>query len=498
LAGAFLALAFPGFGAPVRPVTPDASPEVRALLQALADISGSHTLTGQHNYPNIRSRNSDFAARHIGRTPVVFSTDWGHAKDGNTDSYLARPDIVDEAIRQHRKGSLVTICWHAIPPTADEPGTLRPLPGADPLKLASVHGRLTDSQFLDLLSPGTPLHEHWCAQVDAIAVFLKKLEAARVPVLWRPCHEMNGDWFWWGGRSGEHGTVALYRQMFDRLTRHHHLTNLIWVWSVDRPVKPGMEFHNYFPGADRVDILALDVYRNDFAQSYYDELVKLAKGKPIALAEVGNSPTPEILARQPRWAYYVTWAGMVRNTSRRQYDALLHDPRILNLEDPAYAEAMAAYRMACSLPPLRFNPPPLDFSGFWVLDEDRSSVGHKAAVFAPARMEVAQHGNEFTVKSTQIPEYTDNQVTEQKLSLGGPELKSELMGSPCVTKVRMSDAGDQLLVETVMEPSWMPPGAKLLVKDRWFLSEGGAVLTIQRTAALPQGDQMLTLVFNRG
>ena len=348
---AFLSRAAGGDGAAVEPVTPNASPEVRAVLQMLHDISGKYTLTGQHNYPNTRSRNSEFAARYIGKTPAIFASDWGFAKPGDTDSYLARPDIVQEAIRQHQRGSLVAMCWHAVPPTADEPVTFRPLPGSDPNKLASVQGRLTDEQFKDLLTPGTPLYEHWCAQVDAIAVFLKQLQDAHVPVLWRPYHEMNGDWFWWGGRTGEYSTAALYRQIFDRLVNHHHLTNLIWVWSMDRVHNPQMEHAKYFPGIAYVDVLALDVYANDFAQSYYDSLVALSQGKPLALDEVGSPPPPEILQQQPRWVYYGIWSGMVRNTPRKQYDVVMHDPRILSLEDPAYASVMAPYRKACGLRP---------------------------------------------------------------------------------------------------------------------------------------------------
>ena len=61
---------------------------------------------------------------------------------------------------------------------------------------------------------------------------------AHVPVV-RPYHEMNGDWFWRGGRTGQYSTAALYRQLFDRLVNHHHLNNLIWVWSMvaHRPAK---------------------------------------------------------------------------------------------------------------------------------------------------------------------------------------------------------------------------------------------------------------------
>ena len=107
----------------------------RPVLQYIRKI---YTLTGQHNYPNVRARNSDFAKKYIGKTPAVWSTDWGFAEDGDTDSYLARPDIIDEAIRQHKLGSIITICWHAVPPTADEPVTFQPRPGSNPKALASV------------------------------------------------------------------------------------------------------------------------------------------------------------------------------------------------------------------------------------------------------------------------------------------------------------------------------------------------------------------------
>lgn len=83
-------------------------------------------MTGQHNDPNSKDQNSRFASKYEGQSPAIWSSDMGFAKDGDPDSYLARPDIVREAIRQHKKGSIITICWHAVPPTADEPVTFQP------------------------------------------------------------------------------------------------------------------------------------------------------------------------------------------------------------------------------------------------------------------------------------------------------------------------------------------------------------------------------------
>jgi mannan endo-1,4-beta-mannosidase len=482
---------------PASPVTPNASPEARALLQLLYDIAGKYTLTGQHNYPNTKGRNSEFAAKYIGKTPVIFGSDWGHAKAGDSDSYLARPDIVQEAIRQNRLGAIVALCWHAVPPTANEPITFRQLPGSDPRALSSVQGKLLDEQFKEVLTPGTALYQHWCAQVDEIAFYLKQLQDAHVPVLWRPYHEMNGDWFWWGGRTGPYGTIALYRQIFDRLVNHHHLNNLIWVWSMDRPSTPAREHAKFFPGTQFVDVLALDVYGADFNPAYYRSLLALSHGKPLALAEVGTPPSPAVLEQQPLWTYYMTWATMVRNTSRKQYAALMADPRILSLEDPAYAAVTASYRRALGLPPLHFETKAADFTGSWVLDEDKSDLGQMGAGSAPARLDVAQSPNAISIKTTRVVEYAEDQTSEETFTLDGAESKSEFMNSPRLTKARLTPAGDAAVFDSVIAFTWGAPGSKMMMTDTWKLLEGGKELSIERSVSSPRGNQKLTMVFDK-
>ncbi len=350
----------------VKPVTPKAAPEAVELLKLIYSLSGRHTMTGQHNFPNTKDKYTQRAAQSWGKIPAVYGQDMGFAKEGDQDSYLARPEIVVECKRQYAMGSIITICWHAVPPTADEPVTFRPRSGTPaPEKLASVQGKLTDEQFKDVLTPGTDLYKHWCVQVDTVAGFLKQLQEARVPVLWRPYHEMNGDWFWWGGRRGECSTARLYRQIFDRYVNHHKLTNLVWVWSVDRPERADRQFADYYPGADCFDIASLDVY-GEFKQSYYDDLLNVAAGKPLALAEVGRPPTIEILAKQPGWTWWMTWAGM--GGGRRVGDgpnpiqALVNDPRSWSLSDPGYIKAITALRQASDLPPVPPAPSQTDIA----------------------------------------------------------------------------------------------------------------------------------------
>src|SRR5580698_9996035 len=77
-----------GQDATIKPVSPNASAEAKALLQFIYSLSGKYTLTGQHNFPAARDRNSKFATGYTGKTPAIWSIDFGFAKEGDKDSYL--------------------------------------------------------------------------------------------------------------------------------------------------------------------------------------------------------------------------------------------------------------------------------------------------------------------------------------------------------------------------------------------------------------------------
>ena len=113
----------PGAESAVRPVTSDPSPEAVELLNFLYRISGKQTLSGQHNFPADKDKHTVAAAKAWGKIPAIFGKDWGFAKEGDKDSAYVRNDIVAELEEHYRNGSLVVMCWHEVPPTADEPVT---------------------------------------------------------------------------------------------------------------------------------------------------------------------------------------------------------------------------------------------------------------------------------------------------------------------------------------------------------------------------------------
>jgi mannan endo-1,4-beta-mannosidase len=325
-----------GLHAAPEPVNPHATPEARALLAYLGSISGTATIAGQHNYPNVGARWTDMAYDLTGKYPGLFGGDFGFSAGEDKDSVLSRPAMIEEVKRQYQNGAVITLTWHEVRPTNDEPVTFK----------GSVQNHLTDAEWRQLLTPGTPLNLRWQRQVDVIAGYLQQLCDAHVPVLFRPYHEMNGNWFWWAGRPGWNGSAALYRQIYDRFVNVHHLDNLLWAWNVNAPNLGWLPIADYYPGAQFADVVTMDIY-GEFKQKYYTNMLTLAGEKPIALAEVGKLPSPEVLDQQPRWAYFMDWSEFIQeaNTEQRA-KAIFSAPRVLTRDDPRLAAPMAAIRKA--------------------------------------------------------------------------------------------------------------------------------------------------------
>ncbi|HEX2393782.1 MAG TPA: glycosyl hydrolase [Bacteroidales bacterium] len=315
----FSANTFPQF----QPVNPDASPEAKKLLAYLYSLQGKHTLAGQHNYNQSLNQYMDSVKSITGKFPAVWGTDF--ILNGTTDH---GPEIVKEAVKKYNDGYIVTLMWHAGRPTDDPPYGWR----------ESVQAELDEAQWNELTKPGTALNKRWEAQVDKIASYLKQLQDAKIPVLWRPYHEMNGVWFWWGDKKGPDGYQKLWKMMFDRFTKVHKLNNLLWVWNAnaprDIPFDQAYSYKEYYPGPEYVDVLATDVYNHDYEDRDYNELLALANGKIIALGECGELPKPEILKVQPRFSWFMVWANWIQidNSPRRVRDIYDH-PQVMTHEE---------------------------------------------------------------------------------------------------------------------------------------------------------------------
>ncbi len=342
-------------GAP-QPVNPHSTREARRLLAFLYEIQGKHTLSGQHNFIATGSRFTNAVHEITGRYPLVWGSDFSFAYRGETPRAFqhcgplnlsepgtetrftdlsperARQQLVTNAIQAWRAGHVVTLMWHACPPGMGDV--------CDGKAIWTLEERPSQAEWDRLTTDGTDLNAAWKKQVDVVAGYLKQLKEAHVPVLWRPYHEMNGVWFWWCDKKGPNGFSKLWRMMYDRYVSLHKLDNLLWVWNTnaprDRPRDEAFAYEEFWPGVDVVDVLAADVYREDWKQSHHDDLLKLAQGKPIALGEVGSPPTLDTLATQSRWAWFMPWGNLVLwGKGPERLKALFQDDRILTREDVA-------------------------------------------------------------------------------------------------------------------------------------------------------------------
>ena len=308
-------------------VNPDASKKAVNLYNFIQEISGKYTLSGQHNYCGKGSEYTNQLEKLTGRKAVVWGSDFSWCAEGDSAyrfqhcgplnltapntpfGFLdismeeARDQLIQEIKQRNSDGHIITLMWHGCFPTDGD--------CCEGSSIWAMENRPSAAEWDELVTDGTPLNLAWKEDADKIAGYLKQLRDLDIPVLWRPYHEMNGVWFWWCNQKGDNGFKRLWIMMYEYYTNHHKLNNLIWVWNPntprDRPNDEAWPYAEFYPGNEYVDILAGDVYRNDYKQSHHDELLELGEGKPIALGEVGQIPTPEVLNKQPYWAWYMPW-----------------------------------------------------------------------------------------------------------------------------------------------------------------------------------------------
>ncbi|MCG5217874.1 glycosyl hydrolase [Streptosporangium soli] len=273
---------------------PDATAEAKGLMRYLAAHYGKDLISGQQDMASIQ-----WVEDNVGSVPAIAGLDMMDYSPSRVERGTTSRET-DNALAWDRRGGMVTFVWHWNAPSGliDQPGK------------EWWRGFYTEATTFDLAAAladtGSADYALLIRDIDAIAVQLKRLQDAGVPVLWRPLHEAEGGWFWWGAK-GAGPAKELYRLMYERLTGHHHLNNLVWVWNSVSP--------DWYPGDDVVDVLSVDSYppQGDHGpvSGPYERLVALGQDrKPVALGEVGSIPDPELTrAYHADWSFFVTWSG---------------------------------------------------------------------------------------------------------------------------------------------------------------------------------------------
>lgn len=293
------------------------------MLNYLYSISGSKTVAGTHNKePNLTpARWTNKVDTVTGHYPGLWSGDFLFQQD-NIDN---RQLMINEAVKQWQKGSLINIMWHACNPAMLEPCGWNK---------SGVLSKLTDDQWKEITTDGSPLNKVWKQRVDEVCVYLQQLKEKGVEVLWRPMHEMNQGVFWWGGRPGPDGTLKLYQMMHDYMTKEKKLTNLIWVWDIQDFGTLANDAKVYNPGDKYWDVAALDVYdKTGYTPEKYAVMQSVSNGKPIAIGECSKFPSADILLAQPKWTFFMVWSELeFKDNTIDEIKAIHTAPNVITLD----------------------------------------------------------------------------------------------------------------------------------------------------------------------
>ncbi|MCK4640821.1 MAG: beta-mannosidase [Candidatus Marinimicrobia bacterium] len=248
-----------------------ATRETRYLYDNLKRMAPEYLLFGMHDATgygvgwssdDVRSDVKDVC----GDYPAVFSWD-AHTIINGSNNDIER--LAFRILYTHNLGGITTICWHQ----------------NDPENKSFYHDRVGYDP-VPMMLPGGQHHENYRKKLQKIARFFQHLcgeKGESVPVIFRPYHEQNGSWFWWGkGHRTGAEYVDLWRFTVRYLRDSLGVHNFIYAFSPDgNQYDSKAQYLIDYPGDDYVDIFGVDFY---FAYGNYDELYKF-RNRLIHIAE---------------------------------------------------------------------------------------------------------------------------------------------------------------------------------------------------------------------
>ena len=193
-----------------------------------------------------------------------------------------------EIIDQNQRGGFVTLSWHL----------WNPVTGGNAW---DPNGRAVTAVL-----PGGDANAKFNEWMDKVILFINSLvdEAGhKIPVIFRPWHEMHGGWFWWGSNScSPEELKQLFRYTYDYF-KGKGVDNVVWCYSPGATRDETADrFMTWYPGDEYVDILGVDIYcgadTDAFVRNMKEELSTMASlakkhRKMFAVAETGYRNTPQ-------------------------------------------------------------------------------------------------------------------------------------------------------------------------------------------------------------
>ncbi|MBQ6750037.1 MAG: beta-mannosidase [Bacteroidaceae bacterium] len=253
----------------------------------------------------------------VGDYPAVMGFDLGGIEMGDSKNLDSVPfqRIREEIVAHHERGGIVTISWHPRNPLLGSTAwiakdTVAFNEAAEALGKVGMGGLMekvpNPKKTVASVLPGGSRHEaymNWLKRVGDFLLTLKDGRGEPVPVIFRPYHENNGSWFWWGQDLCSDDEFHLLWVITQDYLNGVLPTSLVWSYSPNLQGNWTEEaWMRRYPGDDRVDLIGEDAYQwgteADFVTALTADLTlitAIAKkhGKLIALTECGYQNSPD-------------------------------------------------------------------------------------------------------------------------------------------------------------------------------------------------------------
>lgn len=275
-----------------------ATKETKALYQNLHKLSKEHTLFGHqhateygHGWEGDQDR-SDVKSV-TGSHPAVIGIDFS-GFSGSDSLSIQKNKAKNKQITEdtYNRGGVITASWHFINPVS-KGGFYWVDSLSKPAVKYIMPGGSANKQYKRILK----VIGDWAQNI-------KGINGELVPVIFRPYHELDGDWFWWGKpHCTREELISLWRFTVSYLRDSLQVHNFIYAFSTDNRFSSEAEYLDRYPGDEWVDMVGIDNYGDMGRDGHYDLPAAIKKikivsdyaskhGKLAAFTETGLESIP--------------------------------------------------------------------------------------------------------------------------------------------------------------------------------------------------------------
>ena len=279
-------------------VDPNATKETKNLYRNLKNISKNHILFGHqhaleygHGWSNEPDK-SDVKSV-TGSHPAVVGIDFsGFSGQSKEKIEIEKERLKKNVLATYERGGITTVAWHF-----NNPASGGGFYWKDSVSAAAM----------SLIKEGGSHHKQYKEILKTIADFahsVKAKDGTLAPMIFRPFHEFDGDWFWWGKKyTSREDFIAVWQFTVSYLRDTLGVHNFIYAYSPDNRFNSEEQYLERYPGDAFVDMFGMDDYGDFGRDGKYDleaavkklkiiSNIAIKKKKIAALTETGLESIP--------------------------------------------------------------------------------------------------------------------------------------------------------------------------------------------------------------